>query len=141
MHELSIAEAVVAIVRAARAGAAGDAVELKVGHLRQVVPDALEFAFELTAAGHGAPRGRSWRWSRCGGRAVPGVRGRQRCSTLPAGVPGVRRIDVEVTRGEELLVDSLELEETMTTTGGMRHGAEDCEPGWRRSTSCGSRRA
>jgi hydrogenase nickel incorporation protein HypA/HybF len=30
-------------------------------------------------------------------------------------------LEVEVTAGEELLVDSLELEETMTTTGGQRH--------------------
>ena len=40
----------------ARAGASRS-VELKVGHLRQVVPSALTFAFELVAAGHGA-RGR-----------------------------------------------------------------------------------
>jgi Zn finger protein HypA/HybF involved in hydrogenase expression len=30
-------------------------------------------------------------------------------------------LDVEVTAGEELLVDSLELEETMSMTGGMRN--------------------
>ena len=60
MHELSIADAIVRDRRAARGRAADrDASRCKVGHLRQVVPDALEFAWSLVAEGT-APRARSW---------------------------------------------------------------------------------
>ncbi len=51
MHELSIAEAVVGIVERHAAGRAVTRVELSVGHLRQVVPAALEFAFMLLTDG------------------------------------------------------------------------------------------
>ena len=49
MHELSIAESIVRIADAHAAGRRVTKVEVKVGHLRQVVPSALEFAFELVA--------------------------------------------------------------------------------------------
>jgi hydrogenase nickel incorporation protein HypA/HybF len=51
MHELSIAEAVVRIAEQHAAGRRVAKVELQVGHLRQVVPSALTFAFELVAVG------------------------------------------------------------------------------------------
>src|SRR5437764_1787219 len=51
MHELSIAEAVVRIATDHAAGRRVHRVELRVGHLRQVVPSALEFAFELLSSG------------------------------------------------------------------------------------------
>src|SRR5437773_880854 len=51
MHELSIAEAIVGIASAHAAGRPVARVEIKVGHLRQVVPSALTFAFELVAQG------------------------------------------------------------------------------------------
>ena len=51
MHELSIADAVVTIAREHARGRRVTSIEVKIGHLRQVVPDALEFAFELVAAG------------------------------------------------------------------------------------------
>jgi hydrogenase nickel incorporation protein HypA/HybF len=51
MHELSIASAVLDIVQRHADGRRVARVELKVGHLRQVVPSALEFAFELVAEG------------------------------------------------------------------------------------------
>jgi hydrogenase nickel incorporation protein HypA/HybF len=51
MHELSIAESVVGIASRHAAGRRVYKVELRVGHLRQVVPSALEFAFELVAQG------------------------------------------------------------------------------------------
>ncbi len=51
MHEFAISSAVVdAAVRHA-AGRRVVLVSLRVGHLRQVVPDSLAFAFELTARG------------------------------------------------------------------------------------------
>jgi len=51
VHELSIAEAVVEIALRHAAGRPVERVELRVGHLRQVVPSALEFAFELLSDG------------------------------------------------------------------------------------------
>jgi len=51
VHELSIAESVVRIAEQHAAGRPVAVVELKVGHLRQVVPSALAFAFELVAQG------------------------------------------------------------------------------------------
>jgi hydrogenase nickel incorporation protein HypA/HybF len=51
MHELSLAEAVVQICCEHADGRRVTSVELNVGRLRQVVPDALEFAFALVAQG------------------------------------------------------------------------------------------
>jgi hydrogenase nickel incorporation protein HypA/HybF len=125
MHELSIAQAVVEIASRHAAGRRVTKVELRVGHLRQVVPSALEFAFELTAHGtalEGAElviedvpaRGRC---RACGGetemRAFP-----LQCSHCGG-------LDLELEAGDELLVDALELDEEPlelaaqeTTTGG-----------------------
>ena len=51
MHELAIAESIVAIAERHAPGRRVTRVEVAVGHLRQVVPAALEFAFELVAQG------------------------------------------------------------------------------------------
>ena len=125
MHELSIAQAVVAVASRHAAGRRVSRVELKVGHLRQVVPSALEFSFALVTSGtplEGAElviedvpaRGRC---RECGAetelRAFP-----FRCARCSG-------LDLEIEAGEELLVDALELEQdplelagSETTTGG-----------------------
>lgn len=117
VHELSIAEAVVSIAAEHAAGRRVAKVEVKVGHLRQVVPAALEFAFELTAQGtpvEGAQLvveqvAAAGLCRRCGAESVlPG---------FPLTCAQCGDLDVDVIRGEELLVDSLELEE-MATIGG-----------------------
>jgi hydrogenase nickel incorporation protein HypA/HybF len=121
MHELSIAEAIVAVAERHAAGRAVHAVEVRVGHLRQVMPGALEFAFELMAKGT-CLDGAELRIEQ-----VPAAGRCRDCGaeTVLAGFPltcaACGGLNVEVTAGEELLVDSLELEETMTTTGGPRH--------------------
>ena len=56
MHELAIAESMVAIASNHAQGRRITLVEVKVGHLRQVVPSALHFAWDLVAAGTPAPR-------------------------------------------------------------------------------------
>jgi hydrogenase nickel incorporation protein HypA/HybF len=110
MHELSIAQAVVDVA-ARHAGAARVVrVEVRVGRLRQVVPSALEFAFELCA--HGTPADGAELVLhtvpadvRCRGCAA---------SSEPDGFPlacaACGSLDVAVTAGEELQVESLELE-------------------------------
>jgi hydrogenase nickel incorporation protein HypA/HybF len=125
MHELSIAEAVVEIASRHAGGRTVSKVELKVGHLRQVVPSALEFAFELLTTGtplEGAElviedvpaRGRC---KQCGAET------QMRAFPLQCGHCG--GLDLEIETGEELLVDALEiaeepleLVEQATTTGG-----------------------
>jgi hydrogenase nickel incorporation protein HypA/HybF len=111
MHELSIAEGVVDVaVRHAR-GRRVAAVELRVGHLRQVVPSALAFAFELVAQGT-LVEGAELRMEE-----VPAAGRCRSCGMdtplpdLPLRCRGCGGWDVEITRGEELLVESLELEE------------------------------
>jgi hydrogenase nickel incorporation protein HypA/HybF len=118
MHELSIAEGVVDVaVRHAR-GRRVTAVELKVGHLRQVVPSALEFAFELVA------QGTPVEGARLVLEQVPAKVACRACSAegevgdFPLACPDCGGLDVEVVGGEELLVDSLELEEALAANSG-----------------------
>jgi hydrogenase nickel incorporation protein HypA/HybF len=51
MHELSIAESIVSVAERNAAGRRVTRVVVSVGHLRQVVPSSLEFAFELVTQG------------------------------------------------------------------------------------------
>ena len=111
MHELSLAESVVRIAINHAAGRPVAKVELKVGHLRQVVPSALEFAFELVAQGTDVEGAElvleeipaAGRCRLCGAESeLPGF-------PLCCGTCG--GLDIELLRGEELLVDALELEE------------------------------
>ena len=126
MHELAIAESVIAIVERNAAGRHVVSVELKVGHLRQVVPSALTFAFELLVqetALEGAelqivdvPAAGICR--DCGAETV--------LPHFPLQCTSCEGLDVEVTAGEELVVESLELEDeledALTTTGGRSNG-------------------
>ncbi len=51
MHELSIAEAIFRTVGARADGRPVRRVDVRIGHLRQVVPDSLQFAWELLTEG------------------------------------------------------------------------------------------
>jgi hydrogenase nickel incorporation protein HypA/HybF len=122
MHELSIAESVVSIAERHAAGRRVARVEVRVGHLRQVVPSALEFAFELVSQGtviEGAELSLQEvpAAGRCRGCGSDGELG-----GFPFSCGACGGFDIEVTRGEELTVDSLELEEALTTNGGAYGG-------------------
>jgi hydrogenase nickel incorporation protein HypA/HybF len=119
MHELSIAEAVVDIALRHSDGRSVSAVELKVGHLRQVVPSALEFAFELVA--EGTPlEGAELRMEEVPATGSCGTCGEETpLPDFPLTCRHCGGFDVEVRQGEELLVDSLELQEEM---GSLRSG-------------------
>ncbi len=111
MHELSIAEAVAAVAERHAGGRRVSRVELRVGHLRQVVPAALAFNWALVGEGTvlaGAEL------------AIEEVPARLRCrrcgeETELAGFPlacgGCGGREVEVVAGEELLVVAIEVEE------------------------------
>jgi hydrogenase nickel incorporation protein HypA/HybF len=112
MHELSIAECVVDIACRHADGRRVVQVDLKVGHLRQVVPSALAFAFELVA------RGTELEGAELTIEEVPAAGVCRDCGAasvlpdFPLQCRSCGGLHVEVTAGEELLVDSLELEET-----------------------------
>ena len=118
MHELSIAEAIVAIASRHADGRAVSRVEVKVGHLRQVVPSALTFAFELVA------QGTPVEGAELCIEQVPAAGRCRACGVeseldgFPLQCAACGSLDLELIRGEELLVDSLELEEALTTIGG-----------------------
>jgi hydrogenase nickel incorporation protein HypA/HybF len=111
VHELSLSGAVVDTAIKHAGGRQVGAVNLRVGRLRQVVPDTLEFYFELVARGticEGArleqeivearlrcnPCEREW------GIEIPAFR----CPTCGGG-------DVVVASGAEFEVESIEVEE------------------------------
>jgi hydrogenase nickel incorporation protein HypA/HybF len=117
MHELSIAQAIVDIA----ARNAGDLrvtrVCVKVGRLRQVVPAALAFSFELCTQGT-AVEGAALELEvapidvlcrSCGAHSQP--------SEFPLACRACGGLSVEVVQGEELQVESLELEAELTTSG------------------------
>jgi hydrogenase nickel incorporation protein HypA/HybF len=105
MHELSIAEAILAVAREHAGERRLAAVRVQVGHLRQVVPAALAFSFELLAPGveleivEVAAEGRC---RACGACSV--------LAGFPLACAACGSLDMEVVRGEELSVESLEVD-------------------------------
>ena len=126
MHELSIASAIVDIAERHAAGRRVLVVEVKLGHLRQVVPSSLTFAFGLLTEDtvlEGAQLviedvPAAGRCRACGAESA--------FDAFPLRCTACGGLDLEVLRGEELLVESLELDEpdeqALTTTGGRVHG-------------------
>ena len=123
MHERASADSVVRSACAHAAGRTVATVELKVGHLRQVVPSALQFSFALVAEGtelEGAelamevvPAG-----GRCRACGFDGP-----LPAFPLQCQSCGGFDVDVLRGEELTVDALEIEdEALIGNGGMVRG-------------------
>ncbi len=111
MHELAIAESIVGIAGRHANGRRVTKVQLKVGHLRQVVPSALSFSFELVAQGtpvEGAELEME-EVPATGSCRGCGAESRLKEFPLQCGVCG--SFDLQVLEGEELFVESLELEE------------------------------
>lgn len=121
MHELSIAEAIVTIASEHAAGRPVCGVHVKVGRLRQVVPDSLTFAFELLCADSALDGAELII------EEVPAVARCRACGIeseqdgFPLRCGGCARVDVEVVRGQELLVDALDVEDLITNNG-RTHG-------------------
>ena len=114
MHELAIAESVVRIAERHADGRRVTKVYLKVGHLRQVVP-------------RPSPSASSW-WHRKPGRRrgagagggpgnwkVPRLRIGESPGELPLQCKACGGFDLEIVAGEELYVESLEIEDQTET--------------------------
>jgi hydrogenase nickel incorporation protein HypA/HybF len=110
MHELAIAESLAEIAERHAAGRRVTRIEVHVGHLRQVVPAALEFAFELVA------QGTALDGAELALVEVPVAGWCRSCGaeSRPDGFPLTCRAcggwDFAVTAGNELRVESLDLE-------------------------------
>jgi hydrogenase nickel incorporation protein HypA/HybF len=111
MHELSVATAVLNTALRHSGGRRVTAVNLRVGRLRQVVPESLSFYFEIVA-----------RDTACEGAELQLVEidPRLRCTQCQHGwspsIPAFRcprcgSAGVEIEAGEELEVDYIEVEE------------------------------
>jgi hydrogenase nickel incorporation protein HypA/HybF len=111
VHELSIAGAIVATAERHAGGRRVTRVHVRVGRLRQVVPESLEFCFGMVA-----------RESVCEGAAleleiIPAVLRCRACAheweieSPPFWCPQCAGGDVSPVRGEELEVESIEIEE------------------------------
>jgi hydrogenase nickel incorporation protein HypA/HybF len=110
VHELSLCEAIAGVVRPHAAGRHVDIVRVRIGELRQVVPASLEFCWSLIREYESLPDAelelelvsaevvcRS-----CAQRSKIESRWSLLC-------PACESADVEVTRGNEFLVTSLEV--------------------------------
>jgi hydrogenase nickel incorporation protein HypA/HybF len=113
MHELSIADGVLGVVLAHAGDRRVQRVEMRVGHLRQVVPSALEFAWELVTQGTAAEGAEL---------ALEHVPAAVRCRTcgaeteqdaFPLACGECGSLAVDVVRGEELSVDALDVDEAI----------------------------
>jgi len=112
MHELSLAGAIVDTVERHADGRLVEVVNLRIGRLRQVVPDSLEFYFDFVA-----------RDTVCDGArlAIEIVAGQLECASCGTcfaldgpsfRCPGCGSGEVAVIAGNEFEVESLELGET-----------------------------
>ena len=119
MHELSLASAIVETVERHAGGAAGARGDVRVGRLRQVVPESLEFYFGIVGARHGLCEGaRLELRARAGAAALHGLRARVGAATPPFRCPacGRRRVEVDARRGVRGRVDRDEEEACIAHT-------------------------
>lgn len=111
MHELSIASAILEITLQAADERPVRRIAVSVGHLRQVVPTSLRFAFELVARDtiaegaelelHTVPA--TVECGRCSASST--------CSRFPLACAACGSLGVRVTQGEELRVEWFECDD------------------------------
>jgi len=136
MHELAVAREIVGVAERHAGGLAVSVVRVKVGCLRQVVPEYLGFYFEVCARDTSCG-GAELEWERipsllrcgaCGAEwdpAPPPARADQEL-LVDFRCPGCRGGDHSVISGDELVVESIEVEEPAADLG--RDAAATNEP-------------
>jgi hydrogenase nickel incorporation protein HypA/HybF len=123
MHELSIAQAIVEVAVRHAAGRRVTKVEVRVGALRQVVPDALDFAFGLVTNGtalDGAELETTQvaATGRCRACATDSV-----MEDFPLRCARCGGLEMDVLAGEELQVATLELDDEAVPDEGTSDGS------------------
>ncbi|HEY7495474.1 MAG TPA: hydrogenase maturation nickel metallochaperone HypA [Candidatus Tectomicrobia bacterium] len=114
MHELALAEGILAVVLDAADAQRVRRVCLRVGKLLLVVPDSLQFSFQLVADGTPAAAAvlemeevpARWRCKQCSAESESDLQ--------PLQCQGCGASEVEVVAGGELLVDAVELQTGVT---------------------------
>ena len=123
MHELSIAGAIVAIAEEHARGRRVAKVELKIGHLRQVVPSALTFAFELVTQGT-CVEGAELEIEDVPARvACRSCKADSQVVEFPFACPSCGSVEVDVKAGDELFVDALELVDQEQAPSGLENSS------------------
>ncbi len=122
MHELAIAGSIVAIAERHAAGRRVLRVEVEIGRLRQVVPAALEFAFELLSRGTALEGAKLYIEDVAAAGVCRACGERTELAGFPLACGACGGLDLELVRGEELRVDSLEVDEALTRTGALHDG-------------------
>ncbi|CAM3062163.1 hydrogenase maturation nickel metallochaperone HypA [Mycobacterium intermedium] len=110
MHELSLCEAIAGVVKAHADGRHVDVVRVRVGALRQVVPESLSFCWTLVRESENMPDAElelecvtaAVRCRGCGEQS-------DIVSPWSIWCPNCESTDVEVLRGNEFLVTSLDV--------------------------------
>jgi hydrogenase nickel incorporation protein HypA/HybF len=111
MHELSLSSAIIGTATKHAAGRRVTVVNLRVGRLRQVVPETLEFYFEFVARG-GPCEGARLEQEVVEARLRCNPCGREWSIEIPAfRCPTCEGSDVVVASGNEFEVESIEVEE------------------------------
>ena len=114
MHELSVAGAVLGSVLRHAGDRRVTRVRLQVGHLRQVVPGALEFAWQLVTQGTVA-EGAALDLEPVEARGVCRACGVESAQpAFPMRCAACGDLDLEIVAGNELQIDWLEVENPVT---------------------------
>lgn len=108
VHELSICASIADIVERHAEGRQVERVHLDIGHLRQVIPETLEYSWDIVVADTDLAG------SRLVVDYIPAVISCRECGAVteladPLFRCGCGSIDIDVTSGQELLIRSLEL--------------------------------
>ncbi len=120
MHELSICGSIADIATRHAAGRPVKVINVRVGQLRQIVPDTLVYCWELVSAETPLAG------SRISVESVPAVSAAGRASSVTdvGAVPvlvcgGCGGFDAEIVSGEEFLITSLELDPLPADNAGL----------------------
>jgi hydrogenase nickel incorporation protein HypA/HybF len=122
VHELAIANAILAVAEGHAEGRPVSVVRAKLGRLRQVVPESLAFYFEIAGRGTLCD-GAALEWERVPSLLRCGACGAEWDPAPPAAHERAERIiafrcpacagsDHQVVSGDELIVESIDVEES-----------------------------
>ena len=122
MHELAIAQAIIEAAERHADGKRVTVVRVRLGRLRQVVPESLSFCFDCAAGATPTCAGAALEWERVDSRLRCGACGQEWDPAPPPAdheaelilrfrCPNCESSDHSVVSGDELIVESIDVEE------------------------------